>query len=81
MLLFGCRLQQSSAKAGFSPSTTVVVNPSHQQSAMRLLARRWGGEENWKKAAKLMGWDKDSLTEQQMKRKITTIILVKEYTK
>jgi len=34
-------------------------------------------EDNWKKKAKLLGWDEDSLTEQQRKRKITTIILIK----
>jgi len=37
----------------------------------------WDGEENGKKKAKLMGWDKDSLTEQQRQRKIITIILIK----
>jgi len=30
--------------------------------------------ENWKKEAKLMGWDKDSLTEPQRKRKITILV-------
>jgi len=35
---------------------------------------RWDGEENWKKKAKLMCWDKDSLTEQRRKKKITAII-------
>jgi len=37
----------------------------------------WDGKENWKKKAKLVGWDKDSLTEHQRKRTITTIILTK----
>jgi len=36
----------------------------------------WDGK-NCKKKAKLMGWDKDSLTEQQKKRKITTMMLIK----
>ena len=35
---------------------------------------RWDGEE---RNAKLMGWDKDSLTEQQREKKITTVILIK----
>lgn len=34
-----------------------------------------------RKKAKFVGWDKDSLTEQQRKRKPPTIILIKEYTK
>jgi len=38
---------------------------------------RWGGEENGKKKAKLMGRDKDSLTEQQRKWTVTTIILIR----
>jgi len=33
----------------------------------------WGGEKNWKKKAKLMGQDKDSLAEQQRENKITAI--------
>jgi len=37
----------------------------------------WDGEENQKKKAKLVCWDKDNLTEQQRQRKITTIILLK----
>jgi len=47
----------------------------------------WVGEENGMKKAKLVGQDKDSLTEQQRKRTVTTIILIgrihketKEYT-
>jgi len=36
-----------------------------------LLPPRWDGEENWEKAAELMGWDRDSLTEQQRKSKTT----------
>jgi len=35
------------------------------------------GKENRKKKAKLAGWDKDSSTEQQSEKKITTIILIK----
>jgi len=35
------------------------------------------GEENQKEKAKLMGCDRNSLTEQQRKKKITTIILIK----
>jgi len=38
----------------------------------------WGGEENGKKKEKkLVGWDKGSLTEQQMKATVTTIILIR----
>jgi len=35
-------------------------------------SHHWGGEENGKKKAKLMGWDKGSLTEQQTKQTVTT---------
>jgi len=38
----------------------------------------WDGEKNWKKKAKLVGWDKGSLIEQQRKRKITAITLMKK---
>jgi len=38
---------------------------------------RWGGEENTKKKAKLMGHDKGSLTKEQRKRTITTTILIR----
>ena len=41
--------------------------PSQQQRAMWSLyhpSPRSGGEDNQKKKAKFMGWDKDSLTEQ-----------------
>jgi len=41
----------------------------------------WDGEENQKKKAKLVGQDKKSLTEQQRKRKITTIMLIKRTSK
>jgi len=37
----------------------------------------WGGEENWKKKAKLVGWDEGSLAEQQMKQTVTTIIKIR----
>jgi len=46
----------------------------------------WCREDNGKKKAKLVGWNKDSLTEPQRKRAVTTIILIrgiykkKEYT-
>jgi len=35
----------------------------------------WGGEENRKKKAKLVGQDKDSLREQQRKQTVTTTVL------
>jgi len=38
---------------------------------------RQGGEENRKEKAKLAGWDKDSLTEQQRENRTTTRILTK----
>jgi len=42
----------------------------------------WAGEENGKEKAKLMGWDKDWLTEQQRKQTVvTTIMLIREFTK
>jgi len=37
----------------------------------------WGGEENRKKKVNLMDWDKDSLTEQQRKTTVTTIVVIK----
>jgi len=39
----------------------------------------WGGEWEEKKKAKLVGWDKDSLTEpeRQRKRTVTTILLMR----
>jgi len=40
----------------------------------------WDVEENLKEKAKLVGWDKNILTEQQMEKKIATTILTKEYT-
>jgi len=42
----------------------------------------WGGDDNWKKKAKLLGRDRDSLTEQQTNRTVTTAILIRtrEYT-
>jgi len=44
-----------------------------------LLPYQWDGEENQKKNMKLVGWDEDSLTEQQRKRKITTILIKRIY--
>jgi len=37
----------------------------------------WCGEENGKKKAKLMGWNKDNLIEQQRKQTVTTIIQIR----
>jgi len=52
--------------------------PAIQGHAVALLPLpHWGGEENGKKKAKLVGWDKGSLTEQQRKRTVTTIILIR----
>jgi len=42
-----------------------------------LLPPRKDGEENQKEKAKLIGWDKNSSTEWQREKKITTIILIK----
>jgi len=38
---------------------------------------QWNGEKNQKQKAKLVAWDKDHLKEQQRKRRITTITLIK----
>jgi len=38
---------------------------------------QWGEEENGKKKAKLLDQDKDSLTEWQRKKTVTTIIPIK----
>jgi len=51
-------------------TTWPVYHPS-------LVPTQWGGEENQKEKANLVGWDKNSLTEQQRKRKITTKIQIK----
>jgi len=51
--------------------------PGWQQRTMWSIYRpfpRWGGEENRKKKAKLVGWDKDFLTEQRRKQTVITII-------
>jgi len=37
----------------------------------------WGGEKNQKEKARLVGWDKNSLNEQQREKKRTTVILIK----
>jgi len=55
-------------------------SPGRQQRATQLLCRPspcWGGEQNGKKKAKLVGGDKGSLTEQQRKQTLTTIILIR----
>jgi len=44
-----------------------------------LLPPQWDGEENWKKKPKLLGWDEDSLTEQQREKKITIILIKRIY--
>jgi len=38
---------------------------------------QWDGEKNQKEKAKLVGWDKNSLTESQREKKTTTIMLIK----
>jgi len=45
-------------------------------SVCSLLSHWWGGEKNRKKKTKPVGWYKDSLIEQQRKRK-TTVVLIK----
>jgi len=48
--------------------------PGQQQRTKQWLccpSPHWGGEENGKKKTKFVVWDKDSLTEQQMKQTIT----------
>jgi len=46
--------------------------------ALSLLLTKLDGEENRKEKAKLVGWDKNNITEQQRDKKIT-IILKKRY--
>jgi len=41
------------------------------------LPPRWVGEENQTKTAKLVGWDKDHLTEQERKQTVVTTILIR----
>jgi len=56
-------------------------SPSWQQRTTQLLccsSPQWSGEEHWKKKAKLVVWNKDSLTEQQRQTTVTTIILIKK---
>jgi len=76
-------------QVNYTPCITLVVNslcsvacfsPSLQQRIMPPLIHsspQWHDVKNQKKKAELVGWDKDGLTEQQRKRKITTIILIK----
>jgi len=56
-------------------------SPSWQQRTAWLLshssAPQQDGEENQKEKAKLVGWDKNSLTERKREKKITTTILIK----
>jgi len=40
---------------------------------------RWDGEENQKEKAKLVGWDKNSLTEWQREKKKTIILMKRIY--
>jgi len=66
----------------FQVSNDVLLwfSTSQQQRTMQLLhhpSPHWGEEEKGKKKAKLVGWDKDVLTEQQTKRTVTTTILVR----
>ena len=58
--------------------TKSYLGPGRQQRTTRSLycpSPRLGGEEIQKKKAKLVGLDKDSLTEQQRKRTVATTIL------
>jgi len=45
--------------------------------ALSLFPPQWDGEENQKEKAKLVGWDKNSLTEQQREQRTTTRALIK----
>ena len=80
----GERRGEGLASIELLPSPDAKGHP-HQLSCLysccSLAPARWDGEENQKKKVKLVGWDKDSLLGQQRKRKITTRILTKEYTK
>jgi len=50
-----------------------------QAVALSPLPPHWGGEENGRKKAKLLGRDKDNLPEQQRKRTVTTILTRRIY--
>jgi len=57
-----------------------LVSASKKEPHGRFLSpppSQWEGEENRKEKAKLVGWDKNSLTEWQREKKITTTIPIK----
>jgi len=65
---YGCR--------GLAPSFILGNKGPHGCSTVCVcVSPHWGGQENGRKKAKIMGWDKDSLTEQRRKRTVTTTIL------
>jgi len=54
-----------------------LATQNHAVALSLLPSPQWDGEENQKEKAKCVGCDKNSLAEQQRKKKITTIILIK----
>jgi len=54
-----------------------LATQNHAAALSLLPSSRWDGEQNQKQKAKLMGWDKNSLTEWEREKRITTIILIK----
>jgi len=54
-----------------------LATKNHRVALSLLLPPRWGGEENQKEKAKLVGCDENSLTKWQREKKITTVILIK----
>ena len=81
------RLDWVALRSPFQPQTfcdSVMsrFSPSQQQRTTRLLYRpspQWGGEENGKKKAKLMGQDNGKLIEHQMKRTVTTTTVIRTW--
>ena len=57
------------------PCVAVLATNDHMVALSP--SSHWDGKEKGKKKAKLVGRDKGSLTEQQMKQTVTTIILIR----
>jgi len=64
-------------RCGLAPASN--IEPCGRSPTPIPLPPPWDGEKNWKKKEKLMGWVKDSLTEQQRKRKKTIILIKRIY--
>ena len=72
--------QNSGKKVTFKCKALLWFAPGRQQGTTQSLYRpspSWDGKKNGKKKAKLLGQNKGSLTEEQMKWTVTMIILIR----